>query len=1515
MNTSQSSDQDSGRKPSPFDNLSRDDLVKKCKGLLGIAQKAKQAKDECQEENRRLKEQLGHFETQKNADKECIKAMQEVADSYMDQKLQATMKVDELEKQMTKLKAQLADEVSAHEQQTKTMRLEMDQLKEKLALMERDATTCSVEQFAELREENSNLEKERIALEQELIKLKGSQTVLGDSATTPREEKLIRKLKLYKAKVQEINAKLLLLKSDRKILLKTVKEYSDQVPKWQKDLVNASNVLFEKIRLLELEKSNMEEKVGKHEELQKGLREKNEALERKVSELMREIESGSLASRDQTDDGNTDGESNETQVAELRAEIERLNSSLASMEADKQSELAAQEAKLQTDSEEKENLRKDLEVCNHTIVELKAKIQAQEEVLTESMESQRSLSTQVDQYKQQTSAFEQQEKQLQEELQKQTQQLEHHGKVQQTLEEHVASLTSKLREMEKENHRLQEALESMSTEGDEKSVALQKQLNETSQTLADMEREKEGLAKQIVSLEGELQAQASKMAEENQQVMQKLIVENQNLEAQLAQLAEKLKGSIGKFKQSQERCKRLEQETESRKLELEELLSEKTRLLDEVKQARTDNDEKCQQLSVDLQTKSDKIVELEQETERFAKELAELKTKLQQNDNKLADERQSEVQKLQEQITTLSESCDRLKTENGELLSELKEINEMLKDRGEVINLQLSKIAELQDKLSRAETVDMQPLKQQIEQLQSTVAEKEAELERQRDELATAINRSNVSFDAQSDVMSTSTISRVEDVARLREIDESFEEKYIKLRSLAVKLKKKVAEQTVLLQKYEKEASAAPNSATTTSSSDSSVQAMNKNVQTLQSENDRLQDQLDGMAQEMAKLRAELEQKSIELTTLEQVQKDVEGTSKDRSALETAVREYQTQIQNLKREKEAFQLAKKEIDAENQRLKSSLKAKEKEIAEGAEQQKELRSELERSKLAVKKANVLTLEMEAYERSLAELNTKLEAKKTLVKELEGTIDVQERTMKSLKQQLTILEEGLEAQQKHSRELKQEVDAQQGKLRQSEHQRIELSDQLEELRDEHERLKQKVENNRVELEQIAADKEKTCGSLEVEKNSLLKRNVALEGELSEIRKDLAGKQQELDDVRTEFASYKIRAQSVLRQNQNKDSSREKELEEEVSQLQRSLDAAEGKQQALAKQVSDLSRNSDELKNERDRTQARCKELLALLEENRLHIDSLMEESRKQSSDHQEALKTQRIQSETLVQCYKKQLEEQQENHSRELQQLQQSLRSRPEATLDSLSSVAGRSTLLNNNNLQSPLLGPGGSGANRATFTDEQRINLLLMEREDGEGSESTGLGAAGGTVGTLRRKLSTSSRLGRSGRDVIPLDELLNTSFDDSASVAMTDGEHELQQHQGLLFGRDSSPTVELQHTKEQLSKQESRVRHLTAVLAEAEQDLAKLTQLNELLKEEVRRQQRSIEREAHVHNSEYLKNVIFKFVTLSNGDERSRLVPVLNTILKLSPEETQKLQNVAKGSDPSARGWTGLLWS
>ncbi|XP_053679399.1 GRIP and coiled-coil domain-containing protein 2 [Anopheles nili] len=1483
MSTGQGPDQmDSARKPSPFDNLSREDLVKKCKGLLGIAQKAKQAKDECQAENQRLKEQLNHFETQKNADKECIKAMQEVADSYMDQKLQATMKVDELEKQIAKL---ISDKSSC-DKKNEELRTEIDQLNDKITILERDAKATSDELLKELQDENGKLEKERIALEQELIKVKGSQTVLGDKTMTSREEKLVRKLKLYKAKVQEINAKLLLLKSDRKILLKTVKEYSEQVPKWQKDLVNASNVLFEKIRTLELERSDLHSNLKHHELMAAELSENNAKLQQKIIELM---EQASHASQDESD-GKGDSDNNKKLVEELEKQIHHLKAHASLMETEKQQQASEYECKLSHNTAEMEMLRKDFDATNEVVLELKTKIQSQGSCLSENDETMKSVQQKLNNSIQQVECYETQIKKLQEQLETQIEAEKHYKQLQENFENDVADLKSQLKESQNEQ------VTNLNV--------LRVQLSQTEEQLVAMKQEKEILVKKLAALESDVENQKLKLAEENRQILQKMIVENQNLEFQLAQLADKLKGSIENSKQISKRCETFEKEAESAKLEAEKLNSEKNYLLEKLSQIQIQNEDKQEELMICLKDKDNKITELEQRKDELYSEVENLKEKAHQNEDSFVRETQSHVQNLEEQLSSLNSQHDRLKSENGELLSELKEINEMLKDRGEVINLQLSKISELQEKLSRTETIDIEPFKQQIKDLQKTVLEKDAELEKNRDELAAAMNRSNMSFDAQSDVMSTSTISRVEDVARLREIDESFEEKYIKLRSLAVKLKKKVAEQTVLIQKYERDSSAGSNVI-----SDSLQQTANKNLQSLQIENDRLQDQLDIMKQEEINLREELTQKTIELSALEQVHKDISGSNKDRNELESAVKEYQTQIQSLKREKEAFQMAKREIDAENQRLKSSLVAKEKELTDGLEQQKELKSEIERTKLAVKKANVLTLEMEAYERSLAELNSKLETKKMLVKELEETIDVQEQSFKSLKQQMVQLEENLESEQKHAHEFKQEADTLQGKLRQSEQQRQEVANQLEELRDQHERLKQRVENNRVEVEQVAAEKEKVCGSLEIEKNALHKQNLLLDSELNALRKEMITKQQEVDDVRTEFASYKIRAQSVLRQNQNKDSSREKELEEEVNQLQRSLDTMESKHQALVKQVSNLSKNNEELRNEKERTQNRCKDLLALLEESRIQNDSMMEESRKANHEHQEALKTHRIQNETLIQCYKKQLEEQQTNHTREMEQLRKTERNRSEESSDATGLALGN--VLNNN---SHALGGVGNISGRAMFSDEQRINLLLMEREDGEGSESTNLGTGTGAAGTSRRKLSTSSSIrGRNNREVIPLDELLNSSFDDSASVVVADGA--IDQLQGSMFGRESSPTLELQHTKEQLTKQESRVRHLTALLAEAEQDLAKLTQLNELLKEEVRRQQRSIEREAHVHNSEYLKNVIFKFITLNNGDERSRLVPVLNTILKLSPEETQKLQNVANGSDAGARGWTGLLWS
>ena len=91
---------------------------------------------------------------------------------------------------------------------------------------------------------------------------------------------------------------------------------------------------------------------------------------------------------------------------------------------------------------------------------------------------------------------------------------------------------------------------------------------------------------------------------------------------------------------------------------------------------------------------------------------------------------------------------------------------------------------------------------------------------------------------------------------------------------------------------------------------------------------------------------------------------------------------------------------------------------------------------------------------------------------------------------------------------------------------------------------------------------------------------------------------------------------------------------------------------------------------------------------------------------------------------------------------------------------------------------------------------------------------------------------------------------------------------------------------------------------MAALLAESEAHNTRLEKLTEVLKEEIRTYQRSEERQKHIENLEYVKNVIMKFLTLAGTQEKARLLPVLTTILKLKKEEVNKIEQYIKGTDP-----------
>jgi hypothetical protein len=106
--------------------------------------------------------------------------------------------------------------------------------------------------------------------------------------------------------------------------------------------------------------------------------------------------------------------------------------------------------------------------------------------------------------------------------------------------------------------------------------------------------------------------------------------------------------------------------------------------------------------------------------------------------------------------------------------------------------------------------------------------------------------------------------------------------------------------------------------------------------------------------------------------------------------------------------------------------------------------------------------------------------------------------------------------------------------------------------------------------------------------------------------------------------------------------------------------------------------------------------------------------------------------------------------------------------------------------------------------------------------------------------------------------------------------------------------------LERQRIEEELNKTKHRLLNTNELLNESELNNVRLSEQVSLLKDEIRRIERNMDRAESISNLEYLKNIIFKFFILKSTHERLQLIPVLVTMLKLSPDEQAKLVRVAQ---------------
>ncbi|KAK9879645.1 hypothetical protein WA026_006710 [Henosepilachna vigintioctopunctata] len=1320
-----------------FEDLSKEELIKKCKTFLIIVQKAKQSKSLLQEEIDNLKAKLELTNHEK-----IPSAVDEIIQNFTEQKLNLVSTIEDLKMKNDSLVTNL----NQFKEEKRRLETELDKIDNENVVFKKQVTRLTDEneqlishleslekqieelnkigleqrnQLLELEESNMNLQNNAkhcekvqelekmlsISLEEikRLKNLKNNTQVdipmvsIEDSFVkkgedfdiqmlTERNGKLMDKLKCYHTKIVKLAVQVKHLKADKEEILDQFKIYTQQVRDWKDKLNIASNNLLLIVKTCEKE----------NEELKKC----NQHLEDLNTRFMEQLEAH------KTDD-------------EKSKEIEEIdNLKIKNLKLGEELDIS------------KQNLH-EVSVANEMLIN-KAK---------------------------------------------------------------------------EENINLTQQLEALNSEKDELQIHIQ-QLEQCNK-LDEVARERDSYEK-IVCSKNE-QINSFKVQIQNLEMeISKCSVEKAELTDRITELHEiedhqrkcifDLEEKIKKFSTELENSQKLNEVILKLSHEIKTLTESNLSLREQIetyKEREKNNKHECLNASIQtfenfssLEEYKHEIIISKEENAQLLLEMNEMNLEL-----KLRGENISKLEALCEELKKNNNIYETQANINVDNITEKEEIILALRDEIKLLKLELSNL-------------NMNEKHEEIAKLKSEI-----------DTLNEKINFYNETNNyAESDMMSTSTISRTDEIERMKDLEGSWEEKYSKLRNLAIKLKAKLKEHMSELKKEKAEKMELQ----------LELNNYNDKMKTLQSQNAKLLEDIDEYHKRCQNYstNSETEKENLKMMEkqLSELNIEIDNLKQEKSNTENWKKQIALKVQALRKELEEKDASRKEYEMKISKLNADLEIKEESLKLEMENHKQTKNSLQHFTYENKKNTVLNLEMQDYEKSVRDLSQKLEKKNDYITKLKGQVESQKGSISTLRDQICILEDKIRIYEndlesalsetilykKKTAELEKDVQLKEDEI-------LNLNQQLESTRSQ-------IEELSTELSKDIAERQKTINTLREEKEVIYLENLNSQQTTRQLHQKLSLKEQELLTISKEYDNYKIRAQSVLWQNQNRDIGLEEKLNDNVSSLTSQVESLHSEIKELSNRIGYLQKENDELQTLRDSSNSRYEEMYNQMSDYKSQYEQLMTKYNQALDDHNETVRSLKVHAETLGQCYRQQLSDQEVRHNREIVELQSKIETSP-------------------------------------TPAEILLPTLPSMLREEGEGSES----------------VESMSNI------PVPLEKLLSDVEDQKVHIL-----------------------------KKQLNEHESKLSHLTELLADTEQDLVKHVQMNKVLKEEIRRHQRAVEREKHAENMEYLKNVVFKFVTLNSGDEKSRLVPVLNTILKLSPDELRKLDMVAKG-EASLRGWSSYL--
>ncbi|XP_073701579.1 GRIP and coiled-coil domain-containing protein 2 [Garra rufa] len=606
----------------------------------------------------------------------------------------------------------------------------------------------------------------------------------------------------------------------------------------------------------------------------------------------------------------------------------------------------------------------------------------------------------------------------------------------------------------------------------------------------------------------------------------------------------------------------------------------------------------------------------------------------------------------------------------------------------------------------------------------------------------------------------------------------------------------------------------------------------------------------------------------------------IETLQNNVTQLEAQILEMQKLKCGLERDLEAERLLREQKSKDHQSAVREVEELQAQLSKHKHQLQQTAQELEQLRKDAQQNTLLDMEMADYEKLVKELNLKLCEKDKQTEEQESQIRTQKEREQRLNEEIESLKLQVDQTEDKASRMKQLLVKTKKDLADAKQKEAAQMISQSALRGDLEAHQQQLEELKIQSSELTAERHRLQEQLKLMSEQHQRTSSSYQLSLSTLQDECTAAKADLATTVTEFESYKVRVHNVLKQQKHKSSAQsdgdafkqEREhLEAVVEQLRSRLQET---QQSLQSSTSELQQLQVEHDMLLERHNKILQETVSKEAELRERLLSLQSENVSLKSEHGQCAAHLSAQTDALRSSFREQTRHLQDEHCSTVETLQKQI-SRLEAQLFQLQKepISTGAVLVQQSRKSHMDRKPA----------DVPQVDLQGMAREEGEGMETT-----------------ETESLSSSGTTLPSLEQLLTTA----------DLKHE--------------PAVwHMEPSKEELSQKLSTaarsVDHLSSLLHETEATNAVLMEQITLLKSELRRLERNQEREKSVANLEYLKNVLLQFIFLRSGSERQALLPVIHTMLQLSPEEKSKLAAIAQGEEESAlsrgSGWTSYLHS